>query len=452
MPVQQVFPQAMGPAIITVSELNHSVAVLFERNLPLCWIRGEISNFTRAASGHWYFTLKDSGAQVRSVMFRGRAQYAGFMPREGDKVEVRATVGLYEPRGDYQINVEALRRAGVGNLFEAFLQLKEKLAAEGAFDASRKRPVPRFVQQIGIVTSLQAAALADVLASLARRAPHVRVVLYPVPVQGTEAAARIVQALILAGRRAECELLLLVRGGGSIEDLWCFNEEIVGRAILASPIPVIAGIGHETDFTIADFCADLRAATPTAAAELAVTASRDWQATVQALGASAQRAMQRCMQQAWQRVDFLARRLQSPAILISRERLKLQALANRLDHAKQAPLLRARQRLTQLANRLNTQIPQTAPQRARLDRLQQAMQHAFALQQQGRRQALEALAAQLELLNPQRTLARGYAIVRDAQGEIVREPQQLNAGTIIELQLSEGNARIGIASVQNMPK
>lgn len=452
MPVQQVFPSASLPAVITVSELNHSVAVLLERNLPLCWIRGEISNFTRAASGHWYFTLKDGGAQVRSVMFRSRAQYAGFMPREGDKVEVRATVGLYEPRGDYQINVEALRRAGVGNLFEAFLQLKEKFAAEGAFDAARKRPVPRFVRQIGIITSLQAAALADVLASLARRAPHVRVVLYPAPVQGAEAAARIVQALLLAGRRAECELLLLVRGGGSIEDLWCFNEEIVGRAILASPIPVIAGIGHETDFTIADFCADLRAATPTAAAELAVSASSEWQATVQALGASAQRAMQRRLQQAWQRVDYLARRLQSPAILISRERLKLQALANRLDHAKQAPLLHARQRLTQLANRLNAQIPQTAPQRARLARLQQAMQHAFALQQQRRRQALEALAAQLELLNPQRTLARGYAIVRDAQGKIVRQPQQLQAGTIMELQLSEGSTRIGIASVQTVPK
>ena len=448
MPVEQVFREASLPAVITVSELNRSVANLLERNIPLCWIRGEISNFTRAASGHWYFTLKDAGAQVRAVMFRGRAQYAGFTPREGDRVEVRATVSLYEPRGDYQINVEALRRAGVGNLFEAFLLLKEKLAAEGAFDAARKRAIPRFVQQIGIITSPQAAALRDVLAALARRAPHVRVVLYPVPVQGAGAAEKIVQALATANARAECQLLLLCRGGGSIEDLWSFNEEIVARAILASQLPVISGVGHETDFTIADFCADLRAATPTAAAELAVIPLQDWQNSLAALAQHQTRSMARQLQQAQQRLDWLAHRLVSPAMLLKNERLKLAHLATRLEHARQAPLLRARQQLARLANRLAQQRPQLHSQRASIARLQQGLQHAFALQQQRRRQVLATLTSQLELLNPQRTLERGYAIVQDVHGHIVRQPRQVHAGNVLNVRLAEGSVSLGIASVQ----
>ncbi len=448
MPVEQVFREASLPAVMTVSELNRSVASLLERNIPLCWIRGEISNFTRAASGHWYFTLKDAGAQVRAVMFRGRAQYAGFTPREGDRVEVRATVSLYEPRGDYQINVEALRRAGVGNLFEAFLLLKEKLAAEGAFDAARKRAIPRFVQQIGIITSPQAAALRDVLATLARRAPHVGVVLYPVPVQGAGAAEKIVQALATANSRAECQLLLVCRGGGSIEDLWSFNEEIVGRAILASRIPVISGVGHETDFTIADFCADLRAATPTAAAELAVIAQQDWQNTLAALASQQIRAMQRRLQQAQQRLDLLSHRLISPAMMLKNERLRLDHLATRLLHARQAILERRREQLARLGARLARQRPQTAAARAAMSSLQQRLQHAFALQQQQRRQALSALAGQLELLNPQRTLERGYAIVRDSHGQIVRQPRQVQAGSTLDLRLAGGSVSLGIASVQ----
>ena len=238
--------------------------------MPLTWVSGEISNFTRASSGHWYFTLKDNAAQVRAVMFRGRAQYADFQPREGDKVEVRALVTLYAPRGDYQLSVEAIRRAGVGNLYEAFLRLKAQLTQEGLFDPERKRALPVFPKTVGIVTSPQAAALRDILTALRRRAPHVNVILYPTPVQGDGAGNKIAQAIATAADRAECDVLLVCRGGGSIEDLWAFNEEIVARTIAHSPIPVIAGIGHETDFTIADFAADLRAATPTAAAEQAV--------------------------------------------------------------------------------------------------------------------------------------------------------------------------------------
>ena len=256
------------PPVLTVSALNQAVARTLERSFPLAWVSGEISNFTRAASGHWYFTLKDDAAQVKSVMFRGRAQYAGFMPREGDKVEVRALVTLYAARGDYQLNVESIRRAGVGNLYEAFLQLKEKLAAEGMFDADRKRPLPQFARTIGIVTSPQAAALRDILTTLRRRAPHVCVILYPTPVQGEGAAQKIAQAISTASMRAECDVLLVCRGGGSIEDLWSFNHEHVARAIAACSMPVVAGVGHETDFTIADFAADVRAPTPTAAAEL----------------------------------------------------------------------------------------------------------------------------------------------------------------------------------------
>ena len=439
------------PAVISVSQLNFQVAQLLEKHIPLCWIGGEVSNFTRAASGHWYFTLKDKDAQVRAVMFRGRAQYAPFLPREGDKVEVRATVSLYTPRGDYQINIEAIRRAGVGDLFEAFLRLKDKLGAEGCFDPARKKPIPRFVRTIGIITSPQAAALRDVLAALARRAPHVAVVLYPSPVQGAGSGEKLAQALKLAVARNECEVLLLCRGGGSIEDLWAFNEEVLARAILASTIPVISGVGHETDFTIADFCADLRAATPTAAAELAAVPRADWLAALQGLAQAMTRANQRKLNQLQQRLDWATRRLPSPALLISRERLRLNTLSQRLRQARLAPQQQARQALQQLRTRLQNQMLQNPQQQAwrnQLQQYQQAMQHALALQQQQRRQALHALASQLELLNPQRTLERGYAIVRDASGQVVRQPRQLQAGKVLQLRLAEGSAEVGIASVQ----
>lgn len=447
MLVEQVFSASEWPPVISVSALNQRVSKLLEQNLPLTWISGEISNFTRAASGHWYFTLKDAQAQVRAVMFRGRAQYADFMPREGDKVEVRATVTLYSPRGDYQINVEAIRRAGIGNLFEAFLRLKEKLSAAGYFDTVRKRPIPRFVRRIGIITSLQAAALQDVLSALRRRAPHVAVVIYPVPVQGAGAAAKIAEAFATAAARAECELLLLCRGGGSIEDLWSFNEEIVAQAILNTPIPVIAGIGHETDFTIADFCADLRAATPTAAAELAATPQRDWQDALQSLASRLARAQRRQLQQRAQQLDWLTRRLPNPGVLISGGRLRLLALGGRLENAKQAPLQRARHALAKQQLRLAAQAPKTDLLRAQLARLQQRWGHLLTLQQQQRQQTLQALAGQLELLNPQRTLDRGYAIVQDQHGAIVRRPQQLHSGDELTLRLAQGSAVLGIARV-----
>ncbi len=437
-----------SPAVLSVSALNQAVARMLERQFPLSWIAGEISNFTRAASGHWYFTLKDDGAQVRAVMFRGRAQYADFMPREGDKVEVRALVTLYAPRGDYQLNVEAIRRSGVGNLYEAFLQLKDKLNAEGLFDPAHKRRPPLFVKTIGIVTSPQAAALRDVLTTLARRAPHVNVILYPTPVQGEGAAMKIAQAIATASARQECDVLLVCRGGGSIEDLWSFNHEVVARTIAGSEIPVIAGIGHETDFTIADFAADVRAPTPTAAAELATMSRADWIARVDAHAYDLRFAMKRQLGEAAQTLDWMSRRLVNPSSAIDQQRARLAALQNRLHHATRIPLDRARLSLTRLTHRWQSHKPDTRNARLHIARDARSMVNCMQAQLRQRHQHLRALSAQLEMLNPQRTLERGYAIVSNEKGEILRSPHALQPRSNVTVRLAEGTAQVGIASVQ----
>jgi exodeoxyribonuclease VII large subunit len=436
------------PPILTVSALNQAVARLLERSFPLTWIAGEISNFTRASSGHWYFTLKDDAAQVRAVMFRGRSQFAGFTPREGDKVEVRALVTLYGARGDYQINVEAIRRAGVGVLYEAFLRLKEKLTAQGLFDQDRKRALPMFARTIGIVTSPQAAALRDVLTALRRRAPHVSIVLYPTPVQGQQAPEKIAEAIDTASRRAECDVLLVCRGGGSIEDLWSFNEEIVARAIAACSMPVISGIGHETDFTIADFAADLRAATPTAAAELAATPRADWLASLRADATDLRRAMQRSLGERAQTLDNYSRRLLSPTAQIGHQRLKVLALSTALTHATRAPLTHSRYTLDKLRSRWAGYRPDLTQLRSTLATQQRRAALSIANRLTQRREALGALAAQLELLNPQRTLERGYAILTDEKGTVLRSPSHLHARATLGVRLAEGSAQVGIATVQ----
>ncbi|WP_296943435.1 exodeoxyribonuclease VII large subunit [uncultured Massilia sp.] len=443
-------PAYSAPPVLTVTALNQQVARLLERSFPLVWIGGEISNFTRAASGHWYFTLKDDAAQVRAVMFRGRAQFAGFVPREGDKVEVRALVTLYGARGDYQINVEAIRRAGVGQLYEAFLRLKEKLGAEGLFDEERKRALPLFARTIGIVTSPQAAALRDVLTALRRRAPHVRVVLYPAPVQGQGAAERIAEAIRTASRRAEADVLIVCRGGGSIEDLWSFNEEVVARAIAASAMPVIAGVGHETDFTIADFAADLRAATPTAAAELAATARADWLASLRSDAGDLRRAMARTLSDAGQGLDGLARRLQSPSSRLAHQRLTLLGMASSLTHAVRAPVNRHGVLLAQLQQRWARHRPDVRALRTQIASEQRHLVASMAGQLRARREALHALAAQLELLNPQRTLERGYAIVSNARGKVLTAPGQIKPRDVLRLRLAQGSVEVGVAGVQDV--
>lgn len=434
--------------VLTVSALNQAVSRMLERSFPLSWIGGEISNFTRAASGHWYFTLKDDAAQVRAVMFRGRSQYADFTPREGDRVEVRALVTLYAPRGDYQLNVESIRRAGVGNLYEAFLQLKEKLTAEGLFDPDRKRPLPTFVRTIGIVTSPQAAALRDILTTLKRRAPHVRAILYPTPVQGEGSATKIAQAIATASARAECDVLLVCRGGGSIEDLWSFNHEIVARTIAGCDIPVIAGIGHETDFTIADFAADLRAPTPTAAAELATLPRSEWLAQLEAHADDLGYLLKKQLSDAAQTLDWMSRRLISPVAYITHERVKLQNLQARLRHATRMPLDHARFALVHLRNRWQTQLPDTRTQRLHVAGNARRLTNCVHVHVARQQHKLDALSSQLEMLNPQRTLERGYAIVTDDKGNIVRAPQELHPRQNVTVRLAAGAAQIGIASVQ----
>lgn len=433
--------------VMSVSALNQAVARLLERSFPLTWIAGEVSNFTRAASGHWYFTLKDDGAQVRAVMFRGRAQYANFVPREGDKVEVRALVTLYGPRGDYQINVEAIRRAGVGSLFEAFQRLKEKLDAAGLFHPDRKRALPMFARTVGIVTSPQAAALRDVLTALQRRAPHVQVVLYPTPVQGQLAAEKIAAAIDTASLRGECDVLIVCRGGGSIEDLWSFNDEEVAYAVANCRMPVISGVGHETDFTICDFAADLRAATPTAAAELAVTPRADWIGSLKADVIDIRRAMRRALNDAEQTLDGYTRRLLNPTAQIDQQRHKLRALATNMTHANRAPLTQARHQLDRLSGRLSARKPDVTASRSTLASLQHRAVTSISRQLHQKRDALAALSSQLELLNPQRTLERGYAIVTNDDGAIVRAPSQLQPQTSMTVRLAEGSAHIGINTV-----
>jgi exodeoxyribonuclease VII large subunit len=436
------------PSVLTVSALNQAVARILERSFPLAWVSGEISNFTRAASGHWYFTLKDDAAQVKSVMFRGRAQYADFMPREGDMVEVRALVTLYAPRGDYQLNVEAIRRAGVGNLYEAFLQLKKKLTEEGLFDADRKRPMPAFFKTIGIVTSPQAAALHDILTALRRRAPHLNVILYPAPVQGEGAAEKIAKAIATASERAECQVLLVCRGGGSIEDLWSFNHEVVARAISSCSMPVISGVGHETDFTIADFAADLRAPTPTAAAEMAAVPRADWLATLEMHADDMTRALRRYLSDTAQTLDWLSRRLVSPSMQVAHDRLKLRSLHIRLAHSSRKPLAQAQFDFMRIQSRWAAQLPKTEAHHMRLSamscRIKSLIQHQSAEQ----RQKLATLSSQLELLNPQRTLERGYAIITDSKGKVIRSPKQLRPNNVVTMRLADGSAEVGISGVQ----
>jgi exodeoxyribonuclease VII large subunit len=437
--------------VITVTALNQAVARLLERSFPLTWISGEVSNFTRASSGHWYFTLKDDAAQVRAVMFRGRAQYAGFVPREGDKVEVRALVTLYGARGDYQINVEAIRRAGVGSLFEAFQRLKEKLDAAGLFHPDRKRALPLFPRTVGIVTSPQAAALRDVLTALKRRAPHVHIVLYPTPVQGQGAAEKIAAAIDTASLRNDCDVLIVCRGGGSIEDLWSFNDEEVAYAVANCRMPVISGVGHETDFTICDFAADLRAATPTAAAELAVTPRADWMASLRADVIDLRRAMRRSAGDAAQTLDSYTRRLLNPGAQIKQQRLKLLALSTAMMHANRMPLSQARFQLDRLSGRLGARKPDMSAARSALAGLQHRAAISVSRQLAQRRDALSALSSQLELLNPQRTLERGYAIVTDGQGAVVRSPAQIQPQSHLTIRIAEGSAAITVATVTPIP-
>ncbi|GAB7521180.1 exodeoxyribonuclease VII large subunit [Paraburkholderia sp. 2C] len=432
-----------------VSVLNRAIGTMLERSFPLVWVSGEVSNFTRAASGHWYFSIKDAQAQMRCVMFRGRAQYAEFTPREGDRIEVRALVTMYEPRGELQLNVEAVRRTGQGRLYEAFLKLKAQLDAEGLFAAERKRALPAHPRSIGIVTSLQAAALRDVLTTLARRAPHIPVIVYPAPVQGMGVGAKLAAMVETANARREVDVLIVCRGGGSIEDLWAFNEEVLARAIAASDVPVVSGVGHETDFTIADFAADVRAPTPTGAAELVspqrVLLLRD----LDHRHATLARGFGRMMERRAQQLDWLARRLVSPAERLARQHTHLRQLSVRLASAGARPVRDARARFALLRMRWQRWCPDVAVHRSALGRLDERLRSAFARRHERDTAHIAALAARLEVLSPQRTFERGYAALLDAQsGRALRAPAALKPGRRLTVHLAEGSADIALSDVQ----
>jgi exodeoxyribonuclease VII large subunit len=443
---------SLATDIISVSELNRLARQALEHELPLRWIAGEVSNLTRAASGHVYFSLKDENAQVRCVMFRSRAQLVPWQLANGQQIEARASASLYEPRGDFQLTVEAMRRAGLGRLYEAFARLKTALEAEGLFAAERKRALPLYPRQIGIISSPQAAALQDVLTSLRRRAPHVPLVLYPTPVQGEGAARQITHALTAAARDARCDVLLLVRGGGNIEDLWSFNEEIVARAIAASPIPVIAGVGHETDTTMADFVADLRAATPTAAAEIASAAWFSARAELDQATASLCDGIERYLQRCQQRLDELGHRLIHPQMRLTQHRERLQLLESRLRSGFSHQLQRGRVRLLRAQGRLAQNTPRMEPLKQRIGYVEQGLRRAATTYFSHHQQKLDSLAGALAHLNPAATVARGYAIVRDQQGAVVTSADQLSKGDEVSVQLAHGEAFARIEKTVIAPK
>lgn len=432
--------------VVSVSELNRLVRRTLEGEFPLLWVAGEISNLTRAASGHFYFSIKDEAAQARCVMFRSRAQAVPWKLENGLQVEARATVSLYEPRGEFQLSVETLRQAGLGRLFEAFARLKSRLESEGAFATARKRDLPRFPCRIGIVSSPQAAALRDVLVTLRRRAPHVETILYPTLVQGDKAATAIAEAIAVAGQRSECDLLLVVRGGGSIEDLWAFNEEVVARAILASTLPTVCGVGHETDTTIADYVADLRAATPTAAAELATRGWHDATGEVADLGSTLTRTMRYRIAMQQQRLDHIALRLVHPTANLTQARSRLALYYSQLDASFARNLGKHRERLNRAVIGIERICPRTDKFRGQLGLLAQRLAAAERRQQQQRQTRMDTLAAALKHLDPEATLSRGYSIVRDEHGALVTDAADLRPGQVVSLSLAHGKADASIVS------
>jgi exodeoxyribonuclease VII large subunit len=446
-PFQSDLPMAVPRRdIYTVSRLNREARALLEAGLPSLWISGELSNLSRPASGHWYFSLKDENAQVRCAMFRQRNLAVRAVPRDGMQVLLRARVGLYEARGEFQLVVDHLEEAGEGELRRRFEALKLKLAAEGLFDAARKRPLPRFPRRVGIVTSASGAALRDVLHVLRRRFPTVPVLLYPVPVQGAGAAREIASMLGVADRRRDVDVLLLVRGGGSLEDLWAFNDETLARAIAEVGLPVICGIGHEVDFTIADFVADVRAPTPSAAAELAVP---DAAACRDALGVAAGRlssAAKRDLRRRQLALRHSADRIRRlhPAQAI-RQRMQ------RLDELQVRSLAAMRRELRARGDCLHRVVAELAAvsPAARLATLRQRTVHAarrlapsfgHVVALAGSR--LQAAVRALHVTSPIATIGRGYAIVtRAADGAVLRDPAEAPAGTDIEARLAQGSLR-----------
>lgn len=426
--------------VLTVSELNQAVKQGLEAAFPLVYIQGEISNLARPASGHLYFSLKDPRAQVRCALFRARQKALGCTPRDGLQVLVRARVTLYEPRGDYQLLVEHIEEAGEGVLRQAFEALKRKLASEGLFDQERKKPLPRLPRRIGVITSPSGAVVHDIITTLRRRFPALPVRLYPVAVQGEQAVPQLLQALAAASARRDCDVLLVARGGGSLEDLQAFNDEAVARALAVCPLPIVCGVGHETDVTIADFVADVRAPTPTAAAELLSPDRREWLAQLADRARRLVRQMETALNQRGQQLDWLGRRLIHP-------RARLAQLAQHLGNAVSRLGLGARFRLQSLSRqaqfvetRLQKQSPleQIRGHRTRHDHLQTALRHAARHRLLALEHRLEKAAGTLDTLSPLATLARGYALVQLPDGTILRRAEDANPGDTLRTRLAHG--------------
>ena len=415
----------LTPRIWQVGALCRAVADAVQARFNPVAVQGEISGFTRASSGHCYFTLKDEQGQLRCAMFKRAAQMLDFQPRDGDQVTLQGRLGVYEPRGELQLIVESLRRAGQGALFEQFLRIKAKLEAQGLFAPERKRAIPTRPRHIGVVTSLGAAALHDVATALQRRVPHIAVTIAPASVQGAQAPASLVQALEQLARQPQIDVILLVRGGGAMEDLWAFNDEQLAHAIVASPIPIICGVGHETDFTIADFCADLRAPTPTAAAELGATPQAQLLGQLADLLENMQDAVHSLVDRQWQRLDRAQSRLGRPTQGLANEKIKLMRQHQRMQTLLEQSVQRDKHRLSVLQSSLSRhaqQMPQTA--RERLARAQ----------------------LRLELLDPRLVLQRGFAWLTNAQGQTIASVTQLDVGQPVQATLADGRVDLQVQS------
>ncbi|ENM5729886.1 exodeoxyribonuclease VII large subunit [Vibrio mimicus] len=428
--------------IYTVSRLNAEVRLLLENEMGIVWLVGEISNFSAPVSGHWYLTLKDSQAQVKCAMFKGNNRLVNFKPQNGQQVLVKARLSLYEPRGDYQIILESMQPEGDGRLQQQFEQLKMQLAAEGLFAQTRKKPLPENPRCVGIITSRTGAALHDILHVLKRRDPNLPVVIYPTLVQGEDAAIQIAQAIGRANSRAECDVLIVGRGGGSLEDLWCFNHEIVARTIAASDIPIISAVGHEIDVTIADFVADVRAPTPSAAAELVSRDNRHKQQALHQWQAKLASGMRHYLAQQHTQFARIQHKLdkQHPQARLERQQQQLDELSLRLEQKMHQRLATQQQRWDRLSHKIQLNSPTHLIRQQRFNLLQQEQRLTQLIQHhliQSRHQ-LALLSEKMDAVSPLATLARGYSVTRTAQGELVRQSAQVKPGDTLVTQLMDG--------------
>ena len=440
--------ELFAPSSISVSELNALAKALLEDHLAGLWIAGEVSNLTRAASGHYYFSLKDSRAQVRCAMFKGAAVRLAKPLKEGDHIEVAGKISIYEARGEFQITVNEVRLKGLGQLYEAYERLKAQLQAEGVFSAERKKPLPARAQCIGIVTSLAAAALRDVVTTLKRRAPEIPVIVYPTAVQGAGSEFQIAQAIKTASQRAECDVLIVCRGGGSIEDLWAFNEEPVVRAIEACAIPVVSGVGHETDFTLADFVADVRAPTPTGAAELV---SPNRQESLHRL-AQAKGRLKTVLEQRYfdasQKLDWLARQIRHPRQKLGEQRTYIHKLAQTLSYSMTQNVRAHTARFERQTQALKHCRPDISVYRQDIDRFQTTLSHAFRQLLAQRRQSLTAQTALLEAVSPQQILERGFSVVKNTRGQVIRNADVLKQGQKLHITFADGETDVRVTKEQ----